>query len=98
MHRSFLTFLTVFYTARATGSSCTNASVNEPFDCFNNSTCTNSMYNVTELAQFLTLENKTLDIHKEYERDGYYCRCLKGWTGLRCDTKYESCGFGGHKC
>ena len=97
----FLLLLTVFLTARAMGGrNCTTALTNltEPFECFNNSTCKAVPHNETELEAYLTIEGITLDIYKEYSRGGYHCSCLKGWTGLRCNTKYETCGTWGNIC
>ena len=98
MMRMLVLFLlfTVYHTARATGSNCSLLS--NPFECFNNSTCTTELHNATELDAYLADENIVVDIKKEYLRDDHHCRCLKGWTGLRCNTKYESCGAWGHKC
>ena len=93
------TLITVFHTALVMGNNCTN--VTKPldtFDCFNNSTCTKDAHDNNETLQFFTFENYTLDMHKERTRDGYHCRCLKGWTGLRCNTKLDTCGTRGHKC
>jgi hypothetical protein len=30
--------------------------------------------------------------------DGQYCLCQPGWTGVYCDTYYESCGTNGARC
>lgn len=37
-------------------------------------------------------------VNEKHTDEFEHCRCPEDWTGLRCETKVESCGDGSHVC
>jgi len=65
-----------------------------------NNECRNGSICVAGEASFLghqPTEGDPLAIHEETNMNGFHCQCQPVWTGLRCDTLFESCE-GSHMC
>lgn len=67
-----------------------------PLDCLNGGICQRGNQDLEgHVSQTFGV---SLSFHKELNRNGWYCECPDGYTGLVCQAIYHTCTDGLHVC
>ena len=74
-----------------------NNNVDCPLVCMNGSICMEGDQS-TEGHGMDPTTGGPLEFHEETNRNGWFCNCQQGWTGLQCELGFESCNDGQHVC
>ena len=67
-----------------------------PLTCQNGSTCERGQQNLSGHAT--SSFGARLNFHQTLHQNGWYCSCPKGYTGLECQTAFQSCSDGERVC
>ena len=66
------------------------------FACYNGASCAQGSADYSNHP--LDINGLPFYFHRETSRDGQHCACLPGWTGLRCERRFEFCYPFQHTC
>merc|ERR1712232_168610 len=78
------------------GIKSSNNSLECPIVCLHGSKCTRGNADFHFHPHY---ENgEPFPFHVETNRNGFYCECALGLTGINCGRKFETCGSTGHVC
>lgn len=67
----------------------------DDLDCLQDAPCVEGDADYSDHPK--NYDGTEFDFHSETSVAGAHCACPHGWTGVTCDTKFETCD-GSHKC